>query len=91
MENKAPILFSKGLGNFKTGDIFEVLPIHYQTMLGQSCKTTEFTEEKKFLIHLVTKQITFNDEEHTILFIKDITFGVLYEQIKATEHLNYMI
>jgi hypothetical protein len=37
----------------------------------------------KFLIYILSKQVYLNDEAHTLTFIKDITFGVLYEQIKA--------
>ena len=37
----------------------------------------------KFLIYILSKEVFLNDEAHTLTFIKDITFGVLYEQIKA--------
>jgi len=33
----------------------------------------------------------FNQESHTIVFVKDITFGVLYEQICAKDKFNGMI
>ena len=33
----------------------------------------------------------FNFEQHTIVFIKDITFGVLYEQICAKDKLNHIV
>lgn len=32
-----------------------------------------------------------NGNEFTLTFLKDITFGVLYEQIKAQDHLKRMI
>jgi hypothetical protein len=32
-----------------------------------------------------------NDEEYTLTFFKDITFGVLYEQMKAQEELKNMV
>jgi hypothetical protein len=35
-----------------------------------------------YLIYVVTQEVLFNDEISTITYFKDITFGVLYEQIK---------
>ena len=35
------------------------------------------------LVYIVSQDILFNDELSTITYFKDITFGVLYEQIKA--------
>jgi hypothetical protein len=43
----------------------------------------ELEGTNKFLIYILSKQVYLNDEAHTMTFIKDITFGVLYEQIKA--------
>ena len=42
-------------------------------------------DEKEYLVYIVTQQIVFNDELSTITYFKDITFGVLYEQIKAQQ------
>ena len=36
-----------------------------------------------FLINVVTQEVLFNEEISTVTYIKDITFGVLYEQIKV--------
>lgn len=36
-----------------------------------------------FLIYILNKNVLINGENHVITFFKDITFGVLYEQIKA--------
>ena len=32
-----------------------------------------------------------NDKPFNILYIKDVTFGVLYEQVKASEQLKNLI
>ena len=37
------------------------------------------------LVYIVSQEILFNDEVSTITYFKDITFGVLYEQIKAQQ------
>lgn len=44
-----------------------------------------------FLIHIIKQQITYHDEPHEIAYIKDVTFGVLYEQSKAQDYLQSMI
>ena len=36
-----------------------------------------------YLIYIVTQDVIFNEEISTITYFKDITFGVLYEQVKA--------
>jgi hypothetical protein len=35
--------------------------------------------------------VYINDELHNLTFIKDITFGVLYEQIKAQQNLKSIV
>ena len=45
----------------------------------------EQDEDSKFLIYIVNQQVKINDLQQTLTFFKDITFGVLYEQIKAKE------
>ena len=40
---------------------------------------------------VISKPVFINDEEHVMTVFKDITFGVLYEQIKAKEQLQNMI
>ena len=51
--------------------------------------STEKTNEH--LVYIVQQEILFNDEVSTITYFKDITFGVLYEQIKAKQQLQNMI
>ena len=48
-------------------------------------------EYPKFLIYIVNQQVKINDEPQTLTFFKDITFGVLYEQIKAQDQLKGML
>ena len=45
-------------------------------------------ETTPFLIHIVTQEALFNEEISTITYIKDITFGVLYEQVKVQNQLK---
>ena len=35
--------------------------------------------QNAFLIHIQTQNVNFNDENCTIIYFRDITFGVLYE------------
>ena len=44
-----------------------------------------------YLIYIVTQEALFNDEISTITYFKDITFGVLYEQIKLQNQLQTMM
>ena len=39
---------------------------------------------KNFLVNIVIKNVMVNDKPEKIIFFKDVTFGVLYEQIKAS-------
>ena len=52
-----------------------------------SPKRTNEEKKDKFLVYIINQEAVFNDEKVTITFFKDITFGVLYEQIKAREKL----
>lgn len=52
---------------------------------------TKTSEKKKFLVQIITQKVFINDEPHVLTLFKDITFGVLYEQIKAKESLQNMI
>jgi hypothetical protein len=38
---------------------------------------------QKFLVTIINKVCFINDVQHVLTFFKDITFSVLYEQIKA--------
>ena len=39
----------------------------------------------------MTQEVIFNEEISTITYFKDITFGVLYEQVKAQQSLQTSI
>ena len=43
--------------------------------------------QKKFLVQVIIQQVLVNDKLEQIVFFKDVTFGVLYEHIKAEEKL----
>ena len=43
----------------------------------------EKKESAGYLIYIVTQEVIFDEEISTITYFKDITFGVMYEQIKA--------
>jgi hypothetical protein len=42
-------------------------------------------KKSDFLIYVVNQEILFDEELSTITYFRDITFGVLYEQIKAEQ------
>jgi hypothetical protein len=48
-------------------------------------------ENQKFLIYILKDKTTFKGEPVTITFFKDITFGVLYENLKAQDELLNLI
>ena len=48
-------------------------------------------KQTKFLIYVVSMEIEFNEEPVTITFFKDITFGILYEQVMAQGELSHII
>lgn len=48
-------------------------------------KQLRHSNNAKLLVLVISQQVIINDEEHVMTVFKDITFGVLYEQIKAKE------
>ena len=58
---------------------------------GQEQQKNFKGRDKRFLVYIIQQEVTFNDESHYMTFFKDITFGVLYEQIKAQEELQNLI
>jgi hypothetical protein len=44
-----------------------------------------------YLIYVINQEVIFNEEISMITFFKDITFGVLYEQVKAQQQLQNAI
>jgi hypothetical protein len=47
--------------------------------------------KKNILICIESLSQDINGEEHILTFFKDITFGILYEQIKIQEDLRNII
>ena len=43
--------------------------------------------QRKLLVYIINQEIEFNEEPVTITFFKDITFGILYEQMMAQDDL----
>ena len=42
----------------------------------------------RFMIQIVNKEITINGSDFVATFFKDITFSVLYEQIRAQDQFK---
>jgi len=42
-------------------------------------------------VYIINQEIEFNEEPVTITFFKDITFGILYEQMMAQDDLQKII
>ena len=53
-------------------------------------KNLEKTEDG-YMVYIVNQEVIFNEEISTITYFKDITFGVLYEQVKAQQSLQNAI
>ena len=47
--------------------------------------------QRKLLVYIINQEIEFNEEPVTITFFKDITFGILYEQMMAQDDLQKII
>jgi hypothetical protein len=43
------------------------------------------------LVHITVQKVKVNDRITNIAFFKDVTFGILYEQFKASEKLQNII
>jgi len=48
-------------------------------------RNSESEAQNENLFYIMSQDILFNDELSTITYFKDITFGLLYEQIKAKQ------
>ena len=48
-------------------------------------RNSESEAHNENLFYIMSQDILFNDELSTITYFKDITFGLLYEQIKAKQ------
>jgi hypothetical protein len=57
-------------------------------------KSSDIMNDKvieNFLITIQSYNMTINDQECVMTFIKDITFGVIHEQVKARERLKNIV
>lgn len=59
--------------------------------MDQQHDNSKQESNKKFLVHIICQEVSVNDKPFKILYIKDVTFGVLYEQVKASEQLKNLI
>ena len=95
-----PLSLIDSIRSFQDGQVYKVLTKDKNGLLVslQHEKETPFAErvanhlkgsQKKsdFLIYLVNQEILFDEELSTITYFRDITFGVLYEQIKAEQQV----
>jgi hypothetical protein len=91
--------------NFKSGQIYEVLSKTNTGKFTSTFRQDRLVvddeefdsngelrdENQKFLIYILKDKTTFKGEPVTITFFKDITFGVLYENLKAQDELLNLI
>ena len=45
----------------------------------------------KFLVQIIIKDVVFNSKVQKLAFFKDVTFGFMYDEIKAEESLQQMV
>jgi hypothetical protein len=93
--------FYQAIKKFKSGQVYEVLVKQedgkYQSYNKlqpghQSLDNIEEEREnKRFLINIIIQEVILNDQTENIVFFKDVTFGVLYEQIKVSEKLSTFV
>ena len=88
-----PLNFFRSIRQFENGQVYEVLLknnegefVSYDRIFNEGSPN-----KKKFLIYIVTQELFYNDHFQHIAYIKDVTFGVLYEQIRAQDHLQNML
>ena len=87
------------ISNFESGQVYEI--VYKDSFTGTFLTNDQLIKSrdpaslpencKKFLIYIISKQVFINDELHTLTIFKDITFGVLYEQIKAQQNLRSIV
>ena len=100
-----PTSIIQTLKNFESGQVYEVLFRNVvgefvsinqlkkskkrNSRIDQILRSEE--DQGQFLIYIVNQHVKINDTPQTLTFFKDITFGVLYEQIKAQHQLKDML
>ena len=93
--NEPPLNFFRSIRQFENGRVYEVLLknnegefVSYEQIFQSN---DNVKSKKKFLICIVTQELFYNDHYQHIAYIKDVTFGVLYEQIRAQDYLQTML
>ena len=92
----APIKLYQAIKNFKSGQVYEVLHKKNDGIFQSVSNMKTFSNNengeqvsnqnntnKKFLIYIIAQDVVFNSELQRIAYIKDVSFGILYEQSKA--------
>lgn len=51
--------------------------------VSEVVKNKDHKDQSQFVFSINKVKIMYDNEEATIVYFKDVTFGVLYEQIKA--------
>jgi hypothetical protein len=54
---------------------------------GPAINFSSNEEDEDYLVYTVSQEVLFDEELSTITYFKDITFGFLYEQVKAKSFL----
>ena len=90
-----PINLYKDLDRIQSGDVYQVCFMARDGFVKpidmSSDSSLKEMSNKKFLIHIICQDVHVDDKLSKIMFIKDVTFGVLYEQVKASQKLGNMI
>ena len=63
----------------------------YQMMLSDKNTLSQNKDFDDLLIYIIKQEVKINDQPHVMTLFKDITFGVLFEQIKAKQQLQNVI
>ena len=74
-----PFPLFKGLHKIESGKIYEAV------------SQNKGSSTQNILIQIELQQVKLNDKLQYMAYFKDVTFGVLYEQIKGKELLQNMI
>lgn len=72
-----PIKLYKAIKQLKTGRVYEVLTKNERRK--RSRRNIYEQTEVKFLIYVITQEVKFDGCLQTIVYLKDVSFGVLYE------------
>jgi hypothetical protein len=60
----------------------KVTHVIHEECRGCKCES-DGHEAGDYLIHIINQQVWFDDQISTITYLKDVTFGVLFEKMKT--------